>query len=205
MSFGKRLKKLRLKKGLTQAELAKMLNIGESTISFYEAGKREPDYEMLNRFADLFNVSVDYMLGRTDFNKPIETIAAHRVDDPMDDLPEEAHKSLDELSNQIKEKSISNHKDSKGVDFIRQASKFLLGKKILSGKADFISMAKAGDKKVLQDFVNAIIERIEIKDRRVTAIHFIGGITQLPLFTSYRLIPAHKNKKPRPKPGRRES
>ncbi len=104
MSFGKRLKKLRLKKGLTQAELAKMLNIGESTISFYEAGKREPDYEMLNRFADLFNVSVDYILGRTDFNKPIETIAAHRVDDPMDDLPEEAHKSLEEFKDYILKK-----------------------------------------------------------------------------------------------------
>lgn len=89
----------------------------------------------------------------------------------------ELKRSLDDISHQIKEKRISNHKDSKGVDFIRQASKFLLAKKILSGRADFISMAKAGDKEVLQDFVNAIIERIEIKDKRVTAIHFIGGIT----------------------------
>lgn len=66
MNFGNRLRQLRKAKGLTQAELAKLLSIGESTISFYESGKRQPDYETLIRIADLFNVSVDYLLGRTD-------------------------------------------------------------------------------------------------------------------------------------------
>lgn len=104
MSFGKRLKKLRLKKNLTQAELAKILKIGESTVSFYEANKREPDYEMLKRIADFFNVSVDYLLGRTDYDKHSETIAAHRTDDPMDDLPAEARRSLEDFKRYILDK-----------------------------------------------------------------------------------------------------
>lgn len=47
MNFGERLRQIRKEKGLTQAEVAKLLSIGESTISFYESGKRQPDYETL--------------------------------------------------------------------------------------------------------------------------------------------------------------
>jgi len=87
MSFGKRFKTLRLEKNLTQAELAKILSIGESTISFYESDKREPDYETLQKIADFFNVSVDYLLGRT--NK--------RNIDTSDDVDERLHKVMQEL------------------------------------------------------------------------------------------------------------
>lgn len=99
MNFGVRLRELRKERGLTQAELAKLLSIGESTISFYESGKRQPDYETLIRLADFFNVSVDYLIGRTDDknNSGIETLAAHRSDDPLNELPEEARKSLEEF------------------------------------------------------------------------------------------------------------
>lgn len=105
MNFGKRLRQLRKEKGLTQAELAKLLSIGESTVSFYESGKRQPDYETLIRLAEVFNVSVDYLLGRTEHKQghisdakvKTETIAAHRSDDPMSELPEEARKSLEEF------------------------------------------------------------------------------------------------------------
>lgn len=111
MNFGKRLRQLRKEKGLTQAELAKLLSIGESTVSFYESGKRQPDYETLIRLAEVFNVSVDYLLGRTEHkapntNKPgsSEVIAAHRADDPMNDLPEEAQRILDEFKEYILKK-----------------------------------------------------------------------------------------------------
>ena len=111
MNFGKRLRQLRKEKGLTQAELAKLLSIGESTVSFYESGKRQPDYETLIRLAEVFYVSVDYLLGRTEHkapntNKPgsSEVIAAHRADDPMNDLPEEAQRSLDEFKEYILKK-----------------------------------------------------------------------------------------------------
>lgn len=59
-------KQLRLASGLTQAEMAKKLGISKSTISMYENGNREPDFETLELIADFFNVDIDYLLGRTD-------------------------------------------------------------------------------------------------------------------------------------------
>ena len=64
--FGKKLKMLRKKNRLTQANLAKKLNISPSTIGMYEQGRREPDSAMLVKIADFFSVSVDYLI---DFKK----------------------------------------------------------------------------------------------------------------------------------------
>lgn len=59
-------KQLRLACGLTQAEMAERIDISKSTISMYENGNREPDFETLEKIADFFNVDIDYLLGRTD-------------------------------------------------------------------------------------------------------------------------------------------
>lgn len=64
--FAERLKKLRTEKGLNQTELAKILNVAKQTISNWELGNRTPDDKMLIKIADLFNVSTDYLLCRTD-------------------------------------------------------------------------------------------------------------------------------------------
>lgn len=66
MSLGSRIKKIRQEKQLTQAEFGKLLNLSESTISLYESGKRQPEYDTLIKIAELFDVSIDYLLGRTD-------------------------------------------------------------------------------------------------------------------------------------------
>lgn len=63
-AFAVTLKMLRLARGLTQQELAKQLGLSPVTISGYELGLREPSIEMLERIADYFGVSVDYLLGR---------------------------------------------------------------------------------------------------------------------------------------------
>ncbi len=60
------LKELRTEKGLTQGELAKCLGISQDSISLWEKGKRVPDTQYVIQFADFFNVSTDYLLGRTD-------------------------------------------------------------------------------------------------------------------------------------------
>ena len=60
------LRELRTQKGLTQAELSKTLQVSASSIGMYEQGRREPDNETLGRIANYFNVSTDYLLGRTD-------------------------------------------------------------------------------------------------------------------------------------------
>ncbi len=57
---------MRQQKGLSQAELARLLGIGQSTIAMYEKNKRLPEYHLLVRLADFFGVSTDYLLGRTD-------------------------------------------------------------------------------------------------------------------------------------------
>lgn len=59
------LKSLRTSFGMTQNQLADQLNISRSTIGMYEKGAREPDYETLESIADIFNVDIDYLLGRT--------------------------------------------------------------------------------------------------------------------------------------------
>lgn len=61
-----RIKELRLKKGLTQAEVGKKLGISDRAVGYYENGEREPDNKTLLGFAEIFNVTVDYLLGRTD-------------------------------------------------------------------------------------------------------------------------------------------
>ncbi|HAG07908.1 MAG: Helix-turn-helix domain protein [Clostridia bacterium 62_21] len=64
-TLGERLAALRREKGISQAELARLLNLGQSTIAMYERDRRTPDPLTLRRLADFFGVSVDYLLGRT--------------------------------------------------------------------------------------------------------------------------------------------
>ncbi|MGI6158210.1 MAG: helix-turn-helix domain-containing protein [Saccharofermentanales bacterium] len=64
--FGERLQALRKEKHLRQADVARALNTGRQTISKYECGQREPDYTTLIRLADFYDVSIDYLFGRTE-------------------------------------------------------------------------------------------------------------------------------------------
>jgi repressor LexA len=59
-----RLKELRRTKDITQEELAKQMQLSPSTIGMYETGRREPDFDTLQKFADFFHVSTDYLIGR---------------------------------------------------------------------------------------------------------------------------------------------
>jgi transcriptional regulator with XRE-family HTH domain len=63
--LGDNIKKLRLEKQLTQEDLGRMLNKTKNNISQYETGKREPDNDTLSKLSDLFSVSVDFLLGKT--------------------------------------------------------------------------------------------------------------------------------------------
>ncbi len=65
--FSERLKRLRKERGLTQDDLAEELGVSRSSVSGYETNRAaEPDYRSLVKIADLFQVSTDYLLGRTD-------------------------------------------------------------------------------------------------------------------------------------------
>ncbi len=61
-----RLKEIRKLKGISQVKLAFALNTNQNTISRYETGEREPGISELIKIADYFDVSIDYLLERTD-------------------------------------------------------------------------------------------------------------------------------------------
>lgn len=64
--FKERLKELRTEKQLSQAELAKELNVSQRSISSWETGFRQPDYATLTLLCKFFEVSSDYLLGLED-------------------------------------------------------------------------------------------------------------------------------------------
>ena len=61
-----RLRFLREQRGITQLKLALDLNMNQNSISRYETGEHQADYATLIKIADYFNVSIDYLLERTD-------------------------------------------------------------------------------------------------------------------------------------------
>ena len=76
MELGHRLKRLREEKGISQLELAKLLDISNVMLSRYEKNKRSPDYKTLCKLADFYGVTTDYLLGRTNVRRQKEYLAA---------------------------------------------------------------------------------------------------------------------------------
>ena len=77
MDLGIRLKQLRIERGLNQIDIANMLGVERSTYGKYETGDSSPDYDKLIQLSNFYQVSIDFLLGKTDIKNPIETIAAH--------------------------------------------------------------------------------------------------------------------------------
>lgn len=89
--FSKRLRKLRSEADLKQSELAGKIDLAPSTISMYEQGRRLADQETLKKLADYFNVTTDYLLGRSDIKRPESEIK---------DEEKDIEKAIDELLQQ---------------------------------------------------------------------------------------------------------
>ena len=64
--FSERLKELRLSKGLTMEQLGKEIETTRGTIGNFENGNKKPSLDMLIKIANYFDVSIDYLVGRTD-------------------------------------------------------------------------------------------------------------------------------------------
>ena len=94
--FGQRLKQLRKSHNLTQLEFAKIFNIANGTIGNWESGNREPDFNTLNRIADFFNVSTDYLLGKTDNRNPWQPELSEKDEK---DIAKEIEKLREKLEN----------------------------------------------------------------------------------------------------------
>ncbi len=80
MTFGERLKELRLSKDMTQSDLAKRINLSKANVSKYEANFVEPNLETLGLIAKVFNVSVDYLLGYTNEISPTRKVDKDLID-----------------------------------------------------------------------------------------------------------------------------
>lgn len=110
--FGRKLKELRLERKINQSELGEIIGISPSTVGMYERDQRFPDKDILSKIADYFEVSVDYLLGRTNernlntnkskLSESITTISAHRINGDIDNLPDEAIEKINDYIEMIK-------------------------------------------------------------------------------------------------------
>ncbi|AHM56379.1 transcriptional regulator, XRE family [Peptoclostridium acidaminophilum DSM 3953] len=104
-TFGDRLKNLRIEKDLTQQDIADILGVGRATIAGYETKGKQPDFDKLKSISDYFDVSIDYLLGRTDERKPgskILTKAYHSIN--ANGLSEEDIKQVEDYIEFLKSK-----------------------------------------------------------------------------------------------------
>jgi len=89
--LGKRLKQARKNKQITQIDAAKLLGISNGTLSGYERNYRDPDTEILNKMASLYDVSTDWLLGKS------ENQTRNENDFYEDDMDPELKKFIDEV------------------------------------------------------------------------------------------------------------
>ena len=69
MKIAERIKYLREEKGMSQAELGRAMNVARMTINNYEVDKRSPDIAFTLKLADYFDVTIDYLIGKSEFKK----------------------------------------------------------------------------------------------------------------------------------------
>ena len=103
MTFGERLKILIDEKGLQQQEFASLFNLSKQAISGYINNYRTPNDDLKKKFADFFNVSVDYLIGRTD-DPNTKIIEKHFK---PDDISEEDLKFVIELYKDAKDSDVT--------------------------------------------------------------------------------------------------
>lgn len=78
-----RLKELRIGRNLLQRDVADVLNCSTPVYCRYEKGEREPPFDIVNRLADFYGVSVDFLLGRDDANAMDQINEKAPADDPL--------------------------------------------------------------------------------------------------------------------------
>ena len=111
-----RIKQLRKKKGVSQAELAEQIGVKTNTVSTWERGTRKPDFEALNLLSNYFEVSFEYILGSSDKEEA-------RVVPTQDELDELALSALaDELYDNVNKYCMLSNKSQKMIDALISAT-----------------------------------------------------------------------------------
>lgn len=89
MTFAECLQELREDRNISRKELAAFLNVSVSTLGMYEQGRREPNIDMLIKLADYFNVSLDFLVGRSADNEERKNmLEALRLKNKIEKLPQ---------------------------------------------------------------------------------------------------------------------
>ena len=111
MELGDRIKDLRIKKNLTQEELAISLKLTRPTLSNWEINRTNPDHAMIAKIANYFNVTTDYLItgsdSSSDITFPHGKMVVYMENDKIVDasqLPNEAKKSLEDYITFLKQK-----------------------------------------------------------------------------------------------------
>lgn len=116
--LGLRIKQLREELNLNQEELAKKLNISPSTIGMYETNRRQPNYEILENLSNIFNCSIDYLLGKSDIRNPEEIkIDADKINIGLsakdyENITDNQRKQIEEFAKLVLKDNLKN-KDNK--------------------------------------------------------------------------------------------
>ncbi|PFZ03795.1 transcriptional regulator [Bacillus pseudomycoides] len=115
--IGEIIKKLRRKKNITQEQLGNAIGVSKMAISYFEKGKKAPGRETLEKIADYFNITTDYLLGRSDdpelteYESKVVTEEGNNIIKLIETLPkEERQKAWEQLEmyvNYIKSKKNS--------------------------------------------------------------------------------------------------
>lgn len=98
MEFGERLRDLREEKDITRYALADMLNVSYSTISKYETNIRFPDKAALIKMADYFDVSIDYLLCRSNIRETAEKLLKKSKEQFLVRSPQDTYAADEDLS-----------------------------------------------------------------------------------------------------------
>ena len=119
--FGKKLKLLRERNGLTQEQLATKFNLLKSSISMYENGIRLPNVEIIKDFANYFNVSIDYLMDNENSNKKDEELKEQEI----------LKKVLQKAGYMENDEDLTDEELKKLMKFVNANKEFLKGKQFL--------------------------------------------------------------------------
>lgn len=103
MKFSERLKELRKSKGYTQEFLAKKIGVTPGSIGLYEQDRREPDNDTLVILAEVFGVSIDYLLGLDEHPIPISHYGGQNNSITFDDFTFAMYEETKDLTDKQKE------------------------------------------------------------------------------------------------------
>lgn len=160
MDFKTRLKKLREKKGITQAELGKLFNLSKQAISSYEKGGSTPPPDKLDGLASLFNVTTDYLLGRSEHK--YNFIYDSDFEDEMDDY---LVKLTSHLTNVERTRGMSPKEYNTMIKLVNIL--FINGR-----LADYSTL----DPKAREEVIDLLFSKVETPKVRLTPVFTIEGV-----------------------------